>query len=64
MNRRGGGFGPVPGQQIIKALGWLARDAGQHIGQPGLRVDIVHLGRLCRTPNYAERRSYSQRYQR
>jgi hypothetical protein len=26
----------------------------EHIGQPGLRIDVVELGRLCRLPNYAE----------
>jgi hypothetical protein len=34
-------------------------DAGEDVGKPGLRIDLVHLGGLCRTPNYAERRSYS-----
>jgi hypothetical protein len=28
---------------------------GEHIGDPGLRIDAVQLGRLCRHPNYAER---------
>ncbi len=30
-------------------------DPGQHVGEPGLRIDAVHLGGLCRGPNYAER---------
>jgi hypothetical protein len=30
-------------------------DAAQHVGEPGLRIDIVELGGLCRPPNYAER---------
>jgi hypothetical protein len=30
-------------------------DARQHVGQPGLRIDVVELGGLCRPPNYAER---------
>jgi hypothetical protein len=29
-------------------------DAGKDISEPGLRVDTVHLGRLCRLLNYAE----------
>jgi hypothetical protein len=29
-------------------------DPGEHIGKPGLRVDVVELSRLCRPPNYAE----------
>jgi hypothetical protein len=23
-------------------------DAPQNVGEPGLRIDVVHLGRLCR----------------
>jgi hypothetical protein len=30
-------------------------DAGEDVGEPGLRIDIVELGGLCRLPNYAER---------
>jgi hypothetical protein len=45
-------------------MSWMRGDPGQDIGQPSLRIYIVHLGRLCRTPNYAERRRCSQRYQR
>jgi hypothetical protein len=30
-------------------------DPGQHIGEPGLGIDAVELGGLCRPPNYAER---------
>jgi len=30
-------------------------DPGQHVGEPGLWIDAVHLGGLCRGPNYAER---------
>jgi hypothetical protein len=29
-------------------------DASQDIGEPSLRINIVHFGRLCRPPNYAE----------
>jgi hypothetical protein len=29
--------------------------ACKEIGEPGLRVDVVELGGLCRPPNYAER---------
>jgi hypothetical protein len=34
----------------------MGGDALEHVGQPGLRIDAVHLGGLCRAPNYAERR--------
>jgi hypothetical protein len=30
-------------------------DAAEHVGEPGLRVDVVELRGLCRLPNYAER---------
>jgi hypothetical protein len=36
-------------------MSWMSGDAGQNIGEPGLRIDAVHFGRLCRPPNYAER---------
>jgi hypothetical protein len=46
---------PVPGQQLGDALGRMILQARQHVGQPGLRIDVVELGGLCRPPNYAER---------
>jgi hypothetical protein len=33
----------------------MGGDAGEDVGQPGLRIDAIHLSRLCRPPNYAER---------
>ena len=30
-------------------------DTCEHIGEPGLRINVVELGRLCRMANYAER---------
>ena len=36
----------------------MVGDAGKDISEPGLRIDTVHLGRLCRPPNYAERVRY------
>ena len=29
-------------------------DARENVGEPGLRIDVIHLGGLCRPPNYAE----------
>jgi hypothetical protein len=29
-------------------------DAGEDVGEPGLRIDAVELGGLCRTASYAE----------
>jgi hypothetical protein len=47
---------PVPGQKLVQlmALGSPGDDALQHVGQIGLRIEFVELGRLCRLPNYAE----------
>jgi hypothetical protein len=30
-------------------------DAGEHVAQVTLRIETIHLGGLCRHPNYAER---------
>jgi hypothetical protein len=32
--------------------------AGEHVGEPSLGIDVVHLAGLCRPPNYAERVRY------
>jgi hypothetical protein len=32
---------PVAGQKFVNALGGVIRQAGQHVGEPSLRVDIV-----------------------
>src|ERR1700756_1476165 len=36
---------PVPGQQLIEPVGGVGGDASEYIGEPGLRVDVVYLGR-------------------
>ncbi len=36
---------PVPGQQLVELVGGMFGDAGQDVGEPGLRIDIVELGR-------------------
>src|SRR5215207_4089626 len=38
--------GPVPGQQVVEALGRMVGQAPQDVSQPGARVDGVELGRL------------------
>jgi hypothetical protein len=38
----------------------MVGDAGKDISEPGLRIDTVHLGRLCRPPNYAESGRFPQ----
>ena len=51
---------PVPGQEFVNTLDGVIRQAGQHVGEPSLRVDTVELGGLCRPPNYAERACFPQ----
>jgi len=34
---------PVPGQQFVNALGGMIWQAGEQVGKPSLRVDIVKL---------------------
>ena len=38
-----GGLGllPVPGK-LVEALGWMLGDPSEHVGEPGLRIDVVH----------------------
>jgi hypothetical protein len=55
----GAGFFPVPGKKFVKVFERVIGDAAQDIGEPSLRVDVVELGRLCRSPNYAERAPFS-----
>jgi hypothetical protein len=45
---------PIPGQQLIKTVDVVIGDPGEHIGDPGLGIDVIELGCLCRHPNYAE----------
>ena len=35
---------PVPGQKLVEVPGRMVCDPGQHVGEPGLRIDVVHLG--------------------
>jgi len=58
--RRFGCFGllllrPVPGEQLADAVHRVIGDAGEDVGEVGLRVDGVELAGLCRPSNYAER---------
>jgi hypothetical protein len=46
---------PIPRQQIVDPVSGMFGNARQNIGEPGLRIDIVQFGGLCRPPNYAER---------
>jgi hypothetical protein len=40
----GGVPSPVPEQQLLELVGGMIGDAGQDVGQPGLRIDVVELG--------------------
>ena len=35
---------PIPRQQVVDALGRVIRQAGQDVGEPPLRIDIVEFG--------------------
>jgi hypothetical protein len=51
---------PVPGQKLIQLVDGVVVDAHKHVGEPGLRIDVVELGGLCRPPNYAESGRFPQ----
>jgi hypothetical protein len=38
----------------------MSCDTEQDVGEPGLWIDAIHFGRLCRPPNYAERVRFPQ----
>lgn len=43
-------------QRLSALVGWPAiGDALEGLGEPSVRIDLVHLGGLCLPPNYAER---------
>jgi hypothetical protein len=44
----------MPGQEFVQAVTRVLGDPFENVGEPGLRVDVVELRRLCRLPNYAE----------
>jgi hypothetical protein len=46
---------PIPREQFVESLNRMLGDARQDVGEPRLRINVVHLGCLCRRPNYAER---------
>jgi hypothetical protein len=52
---------PIPRQEFVEAGGRMIADPAEHVGQPGAWIDVVQLGRLCRTPDYAELPSRSRR---
>jgi len=54
------GLSPVPGQKLIQPVDNVVVDAREHVGEPGLWIDVVELGGLCRPPNYAESGGFPQ----
>jgi hypothetical protein len=38
----------------------MIRQPSEHVGEPGLRIDVIELGGLCRPLNYAERTRFPQ----
>jgi len=37
---------PVPGQQLVELLDVVIVEAGEHVGEPRLRIDLVEAGGL------------------
>jgi len=46
---------PIPRQQFVDPSDRMVGQLGEHVGEPGARIDVVELGGLCRPVNYAER---------
>ena len=46
---------PVPGKQVADAIDGMVGDAGEHVAEISLRIELAHFCGLCRPPNYAER---------
>src|SRR6266436_3015831 len=42
------GLSPVPGQKLIQPVDSVVIDAREHVGKPGLRVDVVEFDCLQR----------------
>src|SRR5258706_166414 len=36
---------PIPREQLVELVSRMLGDASEDVGEPGLRVDVVHLGR-------------------
>jgi hypothetical protein len=51
---------PIPWQELVEPLDRMLGDACENVGEPGLRIDVIHLGGLCRPANYAERVRFPQ----
>jgi hypothetical protein len=45
----------MPREKLTNPPDWMIWEPGEHVGEPGARINIVELGGLCRPPNYAER---------
>ena len=41
LDRSGGARAPVPREKLVEALRGMVGDAGQHVGEPSLRIDVV-----------------------
>src|ERR1700719_1688662 len=37
------GLSPVPGQKLIQPVDSMVVDAGENVGEPGLRIDVIEL---------------------
>jgi len=47
---------PIPGQKFVQPMSRMGGDAGEDIGEPGLRVDAVHFAVMMRLYLAAVRR--------
>jgi hypothetical protein len=46
---------PGPREKLVELVDRVLSDAGEDVGEPRLRIDVIHLDGLCRPPDYAER---------
>src|SRR5579859_8284649 len=43
---------PIPRQQLVEPLDGMLGDARENVGEPGLWIDIIHLGRDDQAVHY------------
>ena len=44
----------IPTEEFVNAVDFVVCNTAEHICEPGLQINAIKLGRLCRIPNYAE----------
>src|SRR5687767_10351016 len=43
LDGSGGEPAPIPGEKLVQTVHRMVGDAGQHVGEPGLWIDVVQL---------------------